>query len=281
MKDNERTVLNPHNWEEDYLGVLSDLVHGAPTKEGRNGNTRHRWGRQVRHDMRAGFPLLTSKKVWYKGAFVELLWILNGRTDLKYLHKHKVHYWDLNYEQSGRTDGTLGPVYGHQMRNFFGKDQLLTIVKGMQENPNGRRHLLSLWNPYDMEQMALPPCWYSVQFNIEGQYMDILWNQRSADWFLGVPFDMTMMAAFLALVARGLGKTPRFVVGNFADTHLYEVHLDAAKEQLSRKNDLYRLPDISIKRPIELCCGDLLIPTIDDFTIVGYESHPAIKAELV
>ena len=263
--------------EEEYLGVLSDLVHGAPEKEGRNGMTRHRWGRQIRHDMTEGFPLLSTKEIWYKGAFAELIWILNGRTDMQYLHDNRITYWNKNYEESGRDDGTLGPVYGKQMRDFFGIDQLKTVIKGMQDDPHGRRHLIDLWNPYDQPNQALPCCWYSIQFNIENDYMDILWTQRSADWFLGVPFDLAMMSCFLQMLSRGLHKTPRYVVGSFADVHLYEEHIEPAKIQLSR--DIGGLPSLS-SPGMSLYKNTLTIPTPDTLEVVNYNPQSKIKAVL-
>ena len=290
----ERTQERFTSWEAEYLGVLSDLVHGAPQKEARNGMTRHRWCRTIRHDMRAGFPLLTTKKVIPNNAFVELSWILLGRTDMKYLQQRGVNYWNLNYEQSGRTDGTLGPVYGAQMRGFNGKpyfvdgietstgeDQLVTLIQGIKNNPNGRRHLLSLWNPEQLEEMALPPCWYAVQFNIDGDYMDIMWNQRSADWFLGIPYDMAMMALFLELMAKETKYTPRYVVGNMADVHLYEAHLDAAKTQLDRCDKIKPCPSLSLEIGLLENNGNVFVPTPDGAVIENYVHEPFIKAPLL
>ena len=289
----ERLVLNPHHWGEDYIGILSDLLHGAPVKEGRNGLTNHRFGKQVMHDMRAGFPVLTTKKTFWKMGVTELLWILNGRTDLQYLHDNGVTYWDKDYKRSGRTDGTLGPVYGHQMRNFngltynigsteakTGVDQLLNVVKSLSSDPNGRRHLINLWNPEQMNEAALPCCWYSIQFNIDGKFMDIMWTQRSADWFLGVPMDMVMMATFLQLMAQGLNYTPRYVVGNFGDTHLYHAHFDAAREQISRQPKICK-PELLSQSGIRLNLNkEVVLPQPSDFELINYEFHPAIKAEL-
>ena len=280
-------------WEEEYLAIMSDILHGGADKEGRNGMTRERWGKMVRHDMRAGFPLLTTKQVFYKGAIAELEWILRGRTDLEFLHNRNVKYWDLNYEQSGRQDGTLGPTYGKQMRNFEGYndvigvdsyDQLEALLFYLHKQPESRRHLISLWNPIDNWQAALPPCWYSVQFNIEGDYVDILWNQRSADWFLGVPFDMVMMATFLELVALNINKTPRYVVGSFANAHLYHAHLDAAKEQISRARLIKEVPKLLIDSHIIYHPNEpdkLIIPDTSHFRVEGYEYEPAIKAQLL
>ncbi len=267
--------------EEQYLGILSDLLHGGSLKTGRNGDTLSRWCKTIRHDMRDGFPLLTTKQMFYKGIFAELLWVLNGRTDLEYLHDNGVKYWDLNYEQSGRTDGTLGPVYGHQMRNFNGEDQLKRVLYDLEHNPNSRRHLINLWNAADLKDMALPPCWYAVQFNVDGEFMDIMWNQRSADWLLGVPFDLAMMALFLELVAKPLKYTPRYVVGNFADTHLYTEHKEAAAEQISRVDLFQPLPTLSLSRGVSLHQESVLIPLLDDIKIEDYKHEPRIKAKLL
>lgn len=268
--------------EEEYLGVLSDLVHGGVSKPSRNGEIKSRWGRMLRHDMRDGFPLLSSKKVYYKGAIAELIWILNGRTDLQYLHDHGVKYWDLNYDQSGRSDGDLGPVYGKQMRDFNGVDQLIDIRNGLQYNPTSRRHLINLWNPVEKDAGVLPCCWYSVQFNVEGEYLDLLWNQRSADWFLGVPFDLVMMATFLHMMAKGLNYKPRYVVGSFADTHLYTAHTEQAIEQLSRVDMMCDLPSLSSPGIwYDHTKSELHIPQPEEIIINNYQSHGGIKAELL
>lgn len=267
--------------EEQYLGVMDELL-SADRKNGRNGMTNSIWGTTLKHDMRDGFPLLTTKKVFYHGAFVELLWVLRGRTDMAYLHDHGVKYWDLNYQQSGRTDGTLGPVYGKQMRDFGGGyDQLKELINGINVEPSSRRHLITLWNPEEVTIAALPPCWYTVQFNIQGEYMDILWNQRSADWMLGVPFDLAMMGLFLELIAKETNYTPRYVVGNFADTHLYKLHTDPAREQLERKDALFALPSLSLVRGVYLKDDKVIIPHPSEVTINEYNHHPAIYAELV
>ena len=270
--------------EEEYIGILSDLLHGGDVKEGRNGKTNHRWGRTLRHDMRDGFPLLTTKKVLYKLPFAELCWIIHGRTDLKYLQDNGVNYWNMNYEQSGRTDGTLGPVYGKQFRDFNGVDQFGEVLITLLTEPMSRRHLISLWNPNDLEEAALPCCWYSIQFNvvkIKGiKHIDILWNQRSADWFLGVPMDIAMMAALLTLVASYVDMIPRYVVGSFADTHLYHAHFDAAREQLSRTID-GTLPSLSLATPLDWDDDYKWTVKPSDLIIDGYNPQGFIKAPLL
>ena len=267
------------NIEEDYLGLLSGVLHGGSQKEARNGMTKHVFGRQIRHDMRLGFPLLTTKRVWFKGAWAELLWILQGRTDLQFLHDNKINYWDMNYEQSGRTDGDLGPVYGHQVRNFNGVDQLEQLLIGLQDKPNDRRHLVNMWNAADLKEMALPPCHYSFQVNIDGDFMDLMWNQRSVDLFLGLPFDIAVYGALLEILAKGHNKMPRHLVGSLGDCHVYEVHEEAVRTQLGRL--IGGLPQLVLNEGLFIEENSIVIPEIGDAMILDYTPQSSISAPLV
>ena len=269
------------NIEKQYLSVLSDVFHGGSDKTGRNGLTKHRFGKQIKHSFTQGFPLLTTKEVWFKGAAIELLWMLQGRTDLKYLTDNGVNYWTKDYVRSARTDGTLGPVYGHQIRNFNGFDQLKELLTSITQNPNGRRHIINMWNPVDLSKMALPPCHYSFQVNIDGDKMDLLWNQRSCDLFLGVPFDIAMYGLLLQLLAIGLGYTPRHLIGNLGDCHIYEEHFDAVREQLTRKPG--KLPTVEVERGLTIIpqVGNIYIPTYDMIKLNNYEPQGKIRATLV
>ena len=163
--------------QEEYRGLLSGILYGGKQKSDRTGTgTLSIFGRSIKHDMALGFPLLTTKKVYFNHAITELLWILQGRTDIKYLHKHNVFYWDPDYERSGRTDGTLGKIYGTQWRNFNGFDQLLYIIDNLKKNPSSRRLLLNSWNPADFNDMALPPCHYGFQVYVNNNKLDLIFN---------------------------------------------------------------------------------------------------------
>ena len=189
------------NIENQYRALLANLLQSAPTKKDRTGvGTKSLFGRQIEHDMSLGFPMLVGKKMYFNHAISELLWILNGRTDMGYLHENGVHYWDDDYKRSGRKDGKLGPVYGAQWRDFNGYDQLMNLMYGIMVDPMSRRHILSAWRPDKLKNMVLPPCHYAIQVNINGDKMDLMWIQRSADVFLGLPYDIAMYGILLELL---------------------------------------------------------------------------------
>lgn len=180
------------NIETQYRSLIKELLD-APYKPDRTGTgTYSLFGKTLEHDMSAGFPLLLSKKVSFKAAKFELLWILQGRTDIQYLRDNGINYWDPDYKRSGRTDGTLGPVYGKQWRDFNGVDQLQRLIVGIMTKPESRRLIVSAWNPPELHHMALPPCHYGFQVYINNNQLDLMWQQRSADVFLGLPYDIAM-----------------------------------------------------------------------------------------
>ena len=192
------------NIEIEYLQLMREILNRGKDKEDRTGTgTKSVFGRMITHDMSLGFPMLTTKKVFFKAALAEILWILQGRTDLEFLNKNGVKYWNPDYERSGRTDGTLGPVYGKQWRDFGGRDQLQMLLKGIKLDPYGRRHMISAWNPIEMDDMALPPCHYGFQVYINDSQLDLMWNQRSADVFLGLPYDIAMYGLLKKLLLKG------------------------------------------------------------------------------
>ena len=155
------------NIENQYRALLANLLQSAPEKKDRTGvGTKSLFGRQIEHDMSLGFPMLVGKKMYFNHVISELLWILNGRTDMGYLHENGVHYWDDDYKRSGRKDGTLGPVYGAQWRDFNGYDQLMNLIYNIIIDPSSRRHILSAWRPDKLKNMVLPPCHYAIQVNI-------------------------------------------------------------------------------------------------------------------
>ena len=270
------------NIEEQYLGLMSGIIHSGKDKEDRTGTgTRSVFGRMLQHDMKNGFPLLTTKKIYWNNAVTELLWILQGRTDIGYLNDNGVKYWNPDYKRSGRTDGTLGPVYGHQWRNFNGVDQLVDILKEVKRNPSSRRLMVNAWNPADLPDMALPPCHYGFQLYVNDGQLDLMWNQRSADVFLGLPYDIAMYGLLLELIAEGLNLTAGRLTASLGDCHLYLPHIDAAKEQLSR--DIKSLPSLKLIWGLSVREGAgnfLHIPTKKDIILENYDPAPPIKAEL-
>ena len=271
-----------NNVQEQYRGLLSSLVHGGKQKNDRTGvGTRSVFGRILRHDMSAGFPLLTTKKIYFKHAVTEILWILQGRSDIGYLNDNDLTYWNADYERSGRTDGTLGPVYGVQWRNFNGIDQITKLIREIKKNPSSRRLMVNAWNAGDLDDMALPPCHYGFQVYINDGKMDLMWNQRSADVFLGLPYDLAMYGLLLLMLAKGTGYTPGQLIVSLGDCHLYNNHIDQAKEQLSRS--FRKLPNVSVDWGLDVmegAGGFLRIPTHKMINIFGYEPHPPIKADL-
>ena len=271
-----------NNVQEQYRGLLSSLVYGGKQKNDRTGvGTRSVFGRILRHDMSAGFPLLTTKKIYFNHAVTELLWILEGRSDIKYLNDNGLTYWNADYERSGRTDGTLGPVYGVQWRNFNGVDQIKKLIKEIKINPTSRRLVVNAWNAADLDDMALPPCHYGFQIYINDGKMDLMWNQRSADVFLGLPYDFAMYGLLLLMLAKGSDYTPGQLITSLGDCHLYNNHIDQAKQQLSR--NFRDLPFVSVDWGLDVmegAGGFLRIPTHKMINISGYDPHPSIKAEL-
>ena len=269
------------NIENEYRGLLSEILNTGMDKEDRTGTgTRSIFGRTIRHQMADGFPLLTGKKVSFNAARTELLWILQGRTDLKYLEDNGVKYWRPDYERSGRTDETLGPVYGKQWRDFNGVDQLANLVNAIRINPWSRRMLVSAWNPADMDDMVLPPCHYGFQIYINNGVMDLMWQQRSVDVFLGLPYDISMYGLLLEMLAKGSNLIPGQLIGQLGDCHLYNNHLEQAKLYLSRPNRA--LPQLELDKGLFITkkCNTVYIPEKDQIKLINYNPYAAIKAEL-
>ena len=270
------------NIETQYRSLIKELLD-APFKSDRTGTgTYSLFGKTLEHDMSAGFPLLLSKRVSFKAAKFELLWILQGRTDMKYLRDNGINYWDDDYKRSGRTDGTLGPVYGKQWRDFNGVDQLQRLIAGIMTNPNSRRLILSAWNPPELHHMALPPCHYGFQVYINDGKLDLMWQQRSADVFLGLPYDIAMYGLLLEMLAKGAGYKPGKLIAQLGDCHLYANHVEQSKELLSRKTNNRLLPVLNLTGP-GLTIGydkDVLVPNEWEIELKNYEPLPAIKAPL-
>jgi thymidylate synthase len=272
------------NIENEYRGLLSEILDRGLDKSDRTGTgTKSVFGRTIRHDMSLDFPILTGKKISFNAARTELLWILQGRTDLKYLEDNGVKYWRPDYERSGRTDETLGPVYGKQWRNFNGVDQLKNLVYSINTNPDSRRLIVSAWAPHELDDMALPPCHYAFQVYINNGVMDLMWQQRSADVFLGLPYDITMYGLLLEMLAKGAGLKAGQLIGQLGDCHLYNNHLEQAKLYLERPKRA--LPSITLEEGIRIskkmdAHGKLIIPEKSEIKLNNYNPYAAIKAEL-
>jgi len=269
------------NIDEEYRGLLAGVFYAGKDKEDRTGTgTKSVFGRTIRHDMDLGFPLITTKKIYFKNAVTEILWILQGRTDMGYLHNNQLKYWDADYNRSGRTDGTLGKVYGHQWRNFNGVDQLLELIKEINSNPSSRRLMVNAWNASDLNDMALPPCHYNFQVYINDGKMDLMWQQRSVDVFLGLPYDIAMYGLLLLMLAEGLGYKPGTLIGQLGDCHLYNNHLDQASLQLSREPK--KLPTVDVQIGLKLMEDNktIFVPSHNNIKLNNYKCHEAIKAPL-
>jgi thymidylate synthase len=269
------------NIENEYKGLISEILNRGLSKSDRTGTgTKSVFGRTIRHDMSEGFPILTGKRISFNAARTELLWILNGRTDLKYLEDNGVKYWRPDYERSGRTDETLGPVYGKQWRDFNGVDQIKNLVYSINTNPDSRRLIVSAWAPHELDEMALPPCHYAFQVYINNGVMDLMWQQRSADVFLGLPYDITMYGLLLEMLAQGAGLKAGQLIGQLGDCHLYNNHLEQAKEYRDRPRRA--MPQLELDRGIYKSWDNdgLYIPEKDQIKLNNYNPYAAIKAEL-
>jgi thymidylate synthase len=352
--------------DKKYQELLQDILDNGVHKSDRTGTgTISVFGRQIRHNMRQGFPILTTKKVAWKGVTSELLWFLTGQTNISFLLKHNNHIWDgdaykrykTTYDIESRegtngleqlhmlsdltneqfieriqTDkefakkwGDLGPIYGKQWRKWDGVnylnresnnmstpkiDQIDNLINELKTNPDSRRLMVSAWNVGELEQMTLPPCHYGfqvytreldetervvlmdmklgvtenlpayytedemVKHNIPKRAISLMWNQRSVDTFLGLPFNIASYGLLLHIIANEVNMIPDELIGNLGDTHLYSNHIEQAKEQISREP--FDLPQLKTDAKMDgICCN---VP--DDFILEGYQSHPAIKAPL-
>jgi thymidylate synthase len=261
--------------EQQYLGLLADILANGVQRGDRTGTgTLGVFGRQIRFDLAKGFPLLTTKKLHLRSIIVELLWFLRGDTNIAYLKDHGVSIWD----EWADASGDLGPVYGKQWRSWTAPDgrvidQISAVVKSLKENPNSRRHIVSAWNPADVDDMALPPCHCLFQFFVAEGRLSCQLYQRSADVFLGVPFNIASYALLTLMVAKATGLQPGEFVHSFGDAHLYLNHIDQAREQLSRQPLDFPTMDLADKT-------DLFAFELSDFQIRNYQAHPAIKAPI-
>lgn len=255
---------------KQYLNLLQDILDHGVDKADRTGTgTRSVFGRQMRFDLNEGFPLLTTKKVHLKSIIYELLWFLKGDTNVKYLQEHGVRIWN----EWADEDGNLGPVYGAQWRNWNGDgiDQIARLVETLKKNPNDRRMIVSAWNPSQIPEMHLPPCHMMFQFYVANNKLSCMLYQRSADTFLGVPFNIASYALLTQMLAHVCGFELGEFVHTLGDTHIYLNHMEQVKEQLSRTPRA--LPKMRIARKVE-SIDDF---RFEDFVLEGYDPYPAIK----
>ena len=258
--------------EFQYLGLLQDILQNGVERGDRTGTgTLGVFGRQMRFDLSKGFPLLTTKKLHLRSILVELLWFLRGETNIAWLKDNGVSIWD----EWADAQGELGPVYGKQWRSWSAPDgrvidQITRVVESLKTNPNSRRHIVTAWNPADVDDMALPPCHCLFQFFVADGKLSCQLYQRSADVFLGVPFNIASYALMTLMMAQVTGLKPGEFVHTFGDAHLYLNHVDQARLQLTRRP--YAFPTMHIADK-----DDLLAFDYEDFRLEGYEAHPHIK----
>jgi thymidylate synthase len=322
-----------NNLDKQYQQLLTDIgaLNGTIKTDRTETGTLSVFGRQIRHKMSEGFPLLTTKKMAWKVMVTELLWFLRGDTNIKFLLDYDCHIWDgdayKNYawktsldpkyqltkeefikqiktdEEFAKKWGELGPIYGKQWRQWKGDtwvegntdgtegfylqsehiDQIQNLINELKTNPDSRRLMVSAWNVGALDAMVLPPCHYGFQCwtrEKDGKrYLSLMWNQRSVDTFLGLPFNIASYGLLLEIIAKEVNMIPDELIGNLGDTHLYLNHIEQAKEQLHRTP--FGLPTLKIAEHVKRAEGDCLpMYKVEDFVIENYESHPIIKAPL-
>lgn len=309
-----------NNLDKQYLALVQDIIDNGVVKSDRTGTgTKSVFGRQIRHKMSEGFPLLTTKKVHFPSVWKELVWFLSGNTNIKWLvdndcmiwvgdaYKRYMDEWlHENFppfggpfdnsivplsrdqfidkikmdEEFAKIYGELGPIYGKQWRNWRSEmgyiDQIRNLIHGLKENPDSRRLMVTAWNPADIKDVVLPPCHYGFQcWTREDTHgvrcLSLIWNQRSVDTGLGLPFNIASYGLLLTMLADEVGMIPDELIGNLGDTHLYLDHIELIKEQLTREP--YQLPDLSIQDGIMSNCES-------DFLLRNYKHHPSIKLPL-
>ena len=323
----------------DYQSLLKDILYGGTHKETRNGETISVFGRQIRHKMSDGYPLLTTKKMAFRTMVVELLWFLKGDTNIKYLVDNGCNIWNgdaykkykedkqglamsmeafieniKTNDEFARTWGELGPIYGKQWREWNGNDQIQELINDLKNNPDSRRLMVSAWNVGELDEMTLPPCHYGFQvytrellpnerkiewaksigkdpsyaYKLSQEDLDdrgfprrtisLMWNQRSVDTFLGLPFNIASYGLLLLILAKEVNMLPDELIGNLGDVHLYKNHIDQALEQMERKP--FDLTTILFKDHLDDFDSIIDILRIKDFVLDSYKSHPTIKAPL-
>ena len=268
--------MTPEPADIPYLALLRDILdHGAVKTDRTGTGTRSVFGRQMRFDLAEGFPLLTTKKVHTKSIVHELLWFIRGETNVRSLHEHNVTIWD----EWADEEGDLGPIYGKQWRSWRTADgrvvdQLRQVVDGIRTNPDSRRHIVSAWNVGEIPEMALPPCHVLFQFYVSGGRLSCQLYQRSADVFLGVPFNIASYALLTRMVAQVTGLAPGEFVHTLGDAHLYANHVEQARLQLTRA------PRAPPRMELDAGVKDIDAFRFEHFRLVGYDPHPGIPAPI-
>ena len=261
---------------KQYLDLMTDILENGSKKTDRTGTgTLSVFGRQLRFDLSQGFPIVTTKKLHLRSIIFELLWFLKGETNIKYLKDNGVSIWDEWADENGE----LGPVYGSQWRSWPAPDgrridQIAQVLNQIKTKPDSRRHIVSAWNPAEVDKMALPPCHALFQFYVADGKLSCQLYQRSADYFLGVPFNIASYALLTYMFAQQCGLEPGDFVWTGGDVHLYTNHIDQARTQLARVP--YSMPSLHIKRRP----ASIFDYEFEDFEILNYQSHPGIKAPI-
>jgi thymidylate synthase len=259
-----------------YEDLLRDVLENGTHKSDRTGTgTLSVFGRQLRFDLSKSFPLITTKRVHFKSVAVELLWFLRGESNVKWMQEQGVTIWN----EWADAEGELGPVYGVQWRSWPTPDgghidQIAELVENLKANPDSRRHIVSAWNVAELKDMALPPCHAFFQFYVADGKLSCQLYQRSADTFLGVPFNIASYALLTRMLAQQTGLEPGEFVWTGGDVHIYDNHMDQALKQLAREP--YEYPQLEITRKPD----SIFDYTLDDFEVVGYQHHPTIKAPI-
>lgn len=265
-----------HHQEHQYLDLIKHILENGEPKSDRTGTgTKSVFGYQMRFDLTKEFPLLTTKKVHWKSVVHELLWFIAGDTNTKYLQENGVRIWN----EWADEDGNLGPVYGHQWRSWEAVDgrvidQFADVIEQIKENPNSRRLLVNAWNVGDLDKMALPPCHMMFQFYVNNGKLSCQLYQRSADVFLGVPFNIASYSLLTLMVAHVTGLEPGEFIHTFGDAHIYDNHILQVRKQISREPKPF--PKIKINRNVKAVFDF----KFEDFDLIDYDPHPLIKGKV-
>ncbi len=276
MTASHPSTTSARDGEWQYLELLEHVLeHGARKSDRTGTGTLSVFGRQMRFGLQESFPLLTTKKLHLKSIICELLWFLRGETNVRWLRERGVTIWD----EWADANGELGPVYGYQWRHWQAPDgrnidQIAQLLESLRTRPDSRRHIVTAWNPADVDRMALPPCHALFQFYVAEGRLSCQLYQRSADLFLGVPFNIASYALLTLMIARVSGLAPGEFVHTLGDAHLYLNHLDQAREQLARAPRPF--PRMQLNPEVK----DLFAYRYEDFTLTDYHPHPAIKAPI-
>ena len=266
----------PRTAEQQYLDLMRHVLEHGVRREDRTGTgTLSVFGGQMRFPLGENFPLLTTKKLHLKSIILELLWFLKGSTNVKWLQENGVSIWN----EWADENGDLGPIYGYQWRNWRTPDgrsidQIEQVLQSIRRNPNSRRHIVTAWNPSDVDKMKLPPCHAFFQFYVADGRLSCQMYQRSADIFLGVPFNIASYALLTLMIAQVSGLKPGEFIHTLGDAHLYLNHLDQAREQLARE------PRAFPRMELNPAVRELSAFRLEDFTLDAYDPHPAIKAPI-